>query len=195
MPATASMEQVNPADTESSLTPQELGQTGKYTVQLVAPLTYGYRNVIFEGRRCRWFWVPSTWGEDPDEFDNWWDNGRWVRVCGRRHIPWWWFGGEWADTGAYALHPPRLRPTFPRAYFARFRHNYGGGGYGRGPGRDRDEDHDRGGYGGPNMGRGPTMGGGPNRGGEGPTTGDRGPNMGGGGGFGHGPRMGGGDND
>lgn len=157
MPAAA--EQVNPADTEASLTPQELGQSGQYSVKVI-PFSYGYSHYWFPGRRCRWYWVPSGWGDDWDSWDNFWDNGRWVLVCGRRYIPWWWYGGDWAGTGAFGYRPFG-HPRFPREYFMRFRHGgFGGpgyGGHGMGPA-----------YGGGEREHGPGMGGPGNFQGAGP---------------------------
>lgn len=189
--------QVNPADTEASLTPQELGQTGQYSVK-VLPFSYGYRHFWFPGRRCRWYWVPSGWGYDFDSWDDYWDNGRWVLVCGRRYIPWWWYGGEWAGTGAFGYRPFG-HPRFPREYFMRFRHREMGGGMGpgygggMGPGYGGGEHERETGPGGPGMGGGPGnnqgMGPGNNQGmgpgsneGVGPGAGPgmrRGPNFGG----------------
>lgn len=109
---------------ESTLTPEEEGLTqGAYTLQ-----QYGYRNYWHIGPRCRWFWVPSGWG-----YPYWrsWQGGRWVLICGRRNIPWWWYAGPYGSIGGYGgfgRTGPRFRPNFPDRF--------------------RDFDRDRGGRGG-----------------------------------------------
>jgi hypothetical protein len=182
------------AVTEDSLTPQEetLADAKGYSVQ--------QSSYLFSGRRCRWFWVPSGWGTGWgwDRYQDYWDRGRWVLVCNRRQIPYWWHFGPFATYGTgygpwgYDRRPPRFRPGFDRNRFDR-------DGRDRGGPRDFGRDDDRGGRRNPgpddNMGggggRGPDVGGGGGRGPDmGGGGGGRGPDMGGGGG--RGPGMGGG---
>jgi hypothetical protein len=117
------------AYSEDTLTPAEEGlnqETNGYHVQQ-------FSSYWHTGRRCRWFYVPSSWGYP---YYNNWDSGRWVLVCSRRQIPYWWYAGPYGTYGGFNDRP-RFRPRFPDRYRDYDRDHE------RGRGRDRDRDRDR----------------------------------------------------
>jgi hypothetical protein len=165
-PTTAQLDS-DAAFSEDTLTPAEEGlnqERSGYQVQQ-------FHNYWHNDNRCRWYYVPSSWGWP---YQTNWDSGRWVLVCSRRQIPYWWYAGAY---GTYN-NRPRFRPHFPDR-FRQFDRDHDRG---RGGDRDRDRDN-RGGGGGGRDNDGPRggMGGRDN---DGPRGG-----MGGGGGrMGGGPR-------
>lgn len=167
-PPTDQTNPVTPAQlavTDDTITPEEetLANSEGYAIQ--------QSSYIFAGRRCRWFWVPSRWGYGwgYSSYQNYWNQGRWVLICNRRVIPYWWHFGPFATYGSrfgrfgYDRTPPRHRPFFDRNRFdndgrdrpgRRDRNdddNYGGGG---GGGRGGDMDDNNGRRGGDREGRG-----------------------------------------